>query len=134
MRAHLWTALVFVLGTMAMAGMVASTSEDLRALTVVQVPGALQIPGMILVGFLIGMSLRSAAAALLSLVGIAVVGGLLQWLAISLGAFEIDAAATYLINRGMVQGFYALLLIFFIGMVGLVAALLINVFVRRMDI
>lgn len=134
MRAHLTTVLVFVLGTIAMAGLVASTTEDLRTLTVVQIPGALQIPGIILIGFVIAMSLRSAAAACASLVGIAIMGGLLQWLAIALGAFEIEAASTYLINRGMVQGFYALLLILFIGMVGVSAALLINVFARRMDI
>lgn len=131
---HARTLAVVVLGTIAMAGMVASTTEDLGPLVAVQIPGWMQIPGIILIGFLVGVALRSAASAMLSLLVIAILGAILQGLAIALPGFEIERASTYLINRGTVQGFFALILIFFIGMVGVVAALLINVFARRMDI
>lgn len=134
MRAHLRTALVCVLGTIAMAGLVASTTEDLGALTVVPVANVLQLPGLILIGLLIGLSLRSAAAATIALLVIAVLGAIMQGLAIALAGFEVDAAAVHLMNRGIVQGFFALLLIFFFGMVGIVAAMLVNVFGRRRDI
>src|SRR5690606_10730 len=134
MRAHLRTVLVCVLGTVAMAGLVASTTEDLGPLTVVRVPTDLQLPGLIFIGLLIGLSMRSAAAATVGLVAIAVVGALMQGLAIALAGFEIEAASVNLINRGTVQGFFALLLIFFFGMVGIVLAMLVNVFGRQRDI
>jgi hypothetical protein len=134
MSQHLRTVAVCIFGTVAMAGMVASTTEDLRSLTVVGIPGAFQIPGIILIGLLIGLSLRSAAAASIVLLFAAIVGGIMQGMAIALAGFEIEQASVYLINRGTVQGFFALLLIFFIGMVGVVAAMLVNVFARRIDI
>lgn len=134
MRQHLRTIGVCVLGTVAMAGMVASTTEDLKSLTVVGIPGALQLPGIILIGLLIGLSLRSAAAATIVLLFSALAGGIMQGMAIALAGFEIEQASVYLINRGTVQGFFALLLIFFIGMVGVVTAMLINVFARKIDI
>lgn len=134
MRRHGTSLLVVVLGTIAMAGMVASTTEDLGPLAIVQVPGWMQLPGIIVIGFLIGMTLRSAAAAMVSLLVIAVLGAVLQGMAIALPGLEIERASTHLLNRGTVQGFFALILIFFIGMVGVVAALLMNVFARRIDI
>jgi hypothetical protein len=134
MSVHLRAIGVCVLGTIAMAGLIASTTEDLKALTVVGVPGALQLPGIILIGLLMGLSLRSAAAATIVLLCTAIAGAIMQGMAIALAGFEIEQASVYLINRGTVQGFFALLLIFFIGMVGVVAAMLINVFARRLDI
>jgi len=134
MRQHLRTICVCVLGTIAMAGLVASTTEDLKTLTIVGIPGVLQLPGIILIGLLIGLSLRSAAAATIVLLVAAIAGAIMQGMAIALAGFEIERASVYLINRGTVQGFFALLLIFFIGMVGVVSAMLINVFARQMDI
>jgi hypothetical protein len=131
---HARTLLVCILGTIAMAGLVVSTTEYLRALTMLTVPGALQLPGIILIGMLCGFALRSAAAATVALVVIAIGGAFLAGLAIAFAAFEVEAASNYLINQGTVRGFFALLLIFFFGMVGVVSAMLINVFVRRLDI
>lgn len=131
---HGRTLLVVFCGTIAMAGMVASTTDDLGPLTAVAIPGWMQIPGVIAIGFLIGLALRSAAAAMIVLLTTAILGGVMQGLAIALAGFEIERAATHLINRGTVQGFYAMLVIFFIGMVGVVAALLFNVFARRIDV
>ncbi len=134
MRRHLRSVLVCVLGTVAMAGLVASTTEDLRALTLVAVPGALQLPGIVLVGLLCGFAFRSGAAATIGLLVIAICGSFLAALAIALPAFEIEAARVFLTNRATVQGFFALLLIFCFGMIGVVAAMLVNVFVRRLDV
>ncbi len=134
MMRHQRPILVCVCATIASAGLVASTTEDLRDLTLVPIPGALQLPGMILIGMLCAFALRSVAAATIALIVISVGGALLQGLAIALPAFEIEAASVRLINRGMVQGFFALLLIFCFGMVGVVSATLVNVFVRRLDI
>ena len=134
MRRHATSIAISLFGTMAMAGMVASTTEDLGPLTAVAIPAWMQIPGVIVIGFLIGFALRSAAAAMIVLLVTAIGGGLLQGFAIAAPGIEIERAATHLINRGTVQGFYAMLVIFFIGMVGVVAALLFNVFARRIDI
>ena len=128
------TILVVVFGTLAMTGMVASTTEDLGPLTLLQVPGWVQIPGIVLIGFLVGFAVRSAAATMIALLVIAILSALLQGFAIALPGFEIERASTHLINRGTVQGFFALILIFFIGMVGVVAAMMVNVFARRVDI
>lgn len=134
MRAHLQAITVCILGTLAMAGLIASTTEDLGPLTAVDVPNVLQIPGLILIGLLIGLSLRSAAASVIALLVISICGALMQGLAIAWAGFEVEAASVYLINRGTVQGFFALLLIFFIGMAGVVLAMLTNVFWRRSEI
>lgn len=131
---HMRTVLVCLFGTIAMAGLVVSTTEDLRALTLVAIPGVLQLPGLVLIGMLCGFALRSAAAATIALVVIALGGAFLSGLAIAFPAFEIEAASVFLINRGTVQGFFALLLIFCFGMIGVVVAMLINVFARRLDI
>lgn len=131
---HTRTALVCLLGTVAMAGIVASTTADLRDLTLISVPGIAQVPGVILVGMLCAFALRSAAAAAIALVVIAISAAFLHGLAISLAAIEIEPARVSLLNRATVQGFFALLLIFFLGMVGVVTAQLINVYVRRLDV
>lgn len=117
-----------------MAGMVASTTSDLRELTLVAVPGWVQIPGVILIGLLCGLALRSAVASVVVLVVMAIFGALLQGAAIALAGLEIDEVAVTLINRGTVQGFFALLVIFCFGMVGIVASMMVNVFARRRDI
>lgn len=134
MTRHAMTIAVCLLGIVSMTGMVASTTDDLGPLTAIAIPGWLQIPGVIAIGFLIGFALRSAAAAMIVLLITALAGGVLQGLAIAAAGFEIDRVATHLINQGTVQGFYAMLIIFFIGMVGVVSALLFNVFARRIDI
>lgn len=131
---HARTVLVCILGTVAMAGLVASTTTDLRELTLISIPGFLEIPGIIVIAMLCSFALRSAAASAIGLVAIAVGGAILHGLAIALAAFEIEAASVFLINRATVQGFYALLVIFCFGMAGVVIAMLINVFVRRLDV
>lgn len=126
--------LVCILGTIAMAGLVASTTVDLRTMTMISVPGVLQLPGVILVGMLSAFALRSAAAAMIALLVMSIAGALLHGLAIGLAAFEVEAASVFLINRATVQGFYALILIFCFGLIGVVLAMMINVFVRKLDI
>lgn len=134
MMRHARSVMVCLFGTIAMAGLTVSTTSDLRELTWIQVPNVLQIPGAIAIGMLCAFALRSAAAATVALVAIAAGGALLHGLAIALAAFEVEAASVFLINRATVQGFYALIVIFCFGMAGIVTALLINVFVRRLDI
>ncbi|CAN5775133.1 hypothetical protein BH20CHL1_BH20CHL1_00220 [soil metagenome] len=131
---HMRTVLVCVFGTIAMAGLIASTTEDLRALTLVAIPGALQLPGIILIGMLCGFAVRSAAAATIALVAIAIGGAFLSGLSIAFAGFQSESAYVFLLNRGTVQGFFALILIFCFGMIGVVMAMLMNVFVRQLDI
>lgn len=126
--------LVCILATVAMAGLVASTTEDLGPMTAVDIPRWLQLPGIIFIGALIGFALRTARSAMIGLVVISVLGAIMQGMAIASAGFVNDAASVFLFNRGTVQGFYALLLIFFFGMVGIVCAMAINVFARRQDI
>lgn len=134
MSRHLRSVLICLLGAIAMAGLVASTTEDLGPLAAIATPGWLQVPGIIGIGFLVGLASRSAGAAIISLLVISISAALLQGAAIALPGLELERAATHLVNRGTVQGFYALILVLFIGLVGVVAAMLVNVFVRRIDI
>ena len=117
-----------------MAGLMASTTGDLGPLTAVAVPGWMQVPGMIVVGFLLGLASRSAGPAIIALLVASVVAAVLQGAAIALPGNEIERAATHLVNRGTVQGFYTLIVSVFIGLVGVVVALLLNVFVRRIEV
>lgn len=134
MNHRLETATISLLASVAMAGIIASTTEDLGGLTLVSIPGWVQIPGVILVGVLIGFASRTSVTAFIALLTASVLGGILQGLAISIAALGVERSTVHLINRGTTQGFYALIVIFFIGMAGVVAALVVNVFARRIEL
>lgn len=127
-------ALIGLLAAIAAAGIIVSTTRDLGSLTVIDVPGWFQLPGVILVGVLVGLASRTSASAFFALLVASILGGALQGFAIGISAAGAERAAVQLINRGTVQSFYAFVVIFFMGMVGVVVALVFNNLVRRAEL
>lgn len=134
MNRRLEIGLIGLLGAIAGAGIVVSTTRDLGPLTVLAIPDWFQLPGIILVGVLIGFASRNSPSAFGALLIASIVGGALQGFAIGISAAGAERAAVQLINRGTVQSFYAFIVIFFMGMVGVVIALGVNNFARRAEL
>ncbi len=134
MNRRLEIGLIGLLGAIAGAGIVVSTTRDLGPLTVIAIPDWFQLPGIILVGILMGFASRNSPSAFGSLVIASIIGGALQGFAIAISAAGVERASVQLINRGTVQSFYAFIVIFFMGMVGVVIALGINYFARRVEL
>lgn len=134
MKNHLQTAGIGVLAAIAMAGVIVSTTDELREMTLISIPNWAQLLGVILIGLLVGFASRTSTIAFVALMIASVVGAFLQGLAIGFAATGMESSNVHLINRATLQGFYALVVIFFMGMTGVVAALLINVMALRIEL
>lgn len=134
MRTRLYILLVGMLASVAAGGVIVSTTRDLGSLTVLEIPDWFQLPGVILVGILVGLACRNSIEAFVALAIATVLGGVLQGFAIAISAAGAERASVQLINRGTVQGFYALMVIFFFGMIGVVIAAGINLAAHRVEL
>ncbi len=119
-----------LMGGICAAAVLTSTSGELQSLVAFDIPGLLQIPGLILVGLLVGLVTpdlgRGAAAYLTALL----LAAPLHVLLYALPGFETANYTTARFNNG----FSTSLFVFLIGgiflLVGQGAAIAINVFVR----
>lgn len=118
--------LVIVLASVANAGIVASTTTDLRDLTLIRVSDIWLLPGLILVGTLLSLAIGDLGRSALALITASVVGSLLFALAVAGPGFSISAIRVTLIDRATNYGLLALLMCLLFGFAGLVVSWLID--------
>ncbi len=118
--------LVIVLASVANAGIVASTTTDLRDLTLIRISDIWLLPGLILVGTLLSLAIGDLGRSALALITASVVGSLLFALAVAGPGFSISAIRVTLIDRATNYGLLALLMCLLFGFAGLVVSWLID--------
>lgn len=118
--------LVIVLASVANAGIVASTTTDLRDLTLIRVSDIWLLPGLILVGTLLSLAIGDLGRSALALITASVVGSLLFALAVAGPGFSISAIRVTLIDRATNYGLLSLLMCLLFGFAGLVVSWLID--------
>lgn len=118
--------LVIVLASVANAGIVASTTTDLRDLTLIRVSDIWLLPGLILVGTLLSLAIGDLGRSALALITASVAGSLLFALAVAGPGFSISAIRVTLIDRATNYGLLALLMCLLFGFAGLVVSWLID--------
>jgi len=118
--------LVIVLASVANAGIVASTTTDLRDLTLIRVSDIWLLPGLILVGTLLSLAIGDLGRSALALITASVAGSLLFALAVAGPGFSISAIRVTLIDRATNYGLLSLLMCLLFGFAGLVVSWLID--------
>ncbi|HUG15643.1 MAG TPA: hypothetical protein VMM78_11580 [Thermomicrobiales bacterium] len=129
-RQWLLEAVVIVLASVAAAGLCASTTSDLQALTVFHVNSAWIIPGLVLIGALMTLAINDAMRSAAALMIVSVAGATLFGMAIAAPALRLDGTRVSLIDRGTTYGLLGLLLIGLFGLLGMVAVWTVNTLVR----
>jgi hypothetical protein len=127
------TVLVVVLAAVANAGLIASTSEDLAGFTPVAVSDFWLIPGLILLGALLGLAVGDTGRSAVALVAVAMLGATIYGLAIAAPGFRVEGVRVTLIDRGTTYGLFALMLIALFGLSGLVLSWLVETIVGVKD-
>jgi hypothetical protein len=125
--------LVGLLAGIAVAGIIASTSGEIDALAPIELSGSLQLPALMLIGLLAGFAARDFICAIIALVVATVVGTLLFGLMLAVPGFDLDNYTVSRLNNAFSQGLYALLVSSTFVLVGMAAALAVNVWVRDLD-
>jgi len=118
--------LVIVLASVANAGIVASTTTDLRDMTLIRVSDIWLLPALIIVGTLLSLAIGDLGRSALALITASVVGSLLFALAVAGPGFSISAIRVTLIDRATNYGLLALLMCLLFGFAGLVVSWLID--------
>lgn len=108
-----------MLGSLAIAGLFASTVTDLQRLTVIPISGALLIPGLILIGMLLALVADDTLPAAIALVISAVMGSLLFMGAIAAPGARVPELRNTLFDRGLTFGMLAVMLSLLFGMAGI---------------
>lgn len=134
MRSLAGIAFTVLLASVANAGIVASTTTDLRDLTPVQVSDVWLLPGLILVGTFLSLAIGDVGRTALALVASAVLGASLFALAIAAPGFSIPGVRVTLIDRAINFGLLALLMCLLFGLAGMVVAWLIEAVLGRKQI
>ena len=129
-RQYALEAVVIVLASIASAGLCASTTSDLQALTAFHVGSAWVLPGLALIGALTTLAINDAMRSAVALLIVAVAGATMFGMAIAAPAFRLDGTRVSLIDRGTTFGLLALLLISLFGLLGMVVVWTINTLVR----
>ena len=127
------TVIIVIVAAFANAGLIASTSEDLSGFTPVAISDVWLIPGIILLGALLGLAIGDTGRGAVSLVVVAILGATFYGLAIAAPGFRVEGVRVTLIDRGTTYGLFALMLIALFGLSGVVIAWLIESFVGVRD-
>ncbi len=122
------------LASVANAGIVASTTTDLRDLTPVHVGDIWLLPGLVLVGALLTLAIGDAARSALALVAAAIIGASIFALTIAAPGFSIPGVRVTLIDRATNFGLLALLMCLLFGLAGMVVAWIIEAALGRRSI
>lgn len=120
-----------MLASVANAGIVASTTTDLRNLTPIGVSDVWLLPGLILVGTLMSLVIGDVARTSLALVAAAVIGASLFALAIAAPGFAVEGVRVTLIDRATNFGLLAFLMSLLFGLTGMVLAWIVESVVGR---
>lgn len=131
MRSLARLVLAVLLASVANAGIVASTTTDLRDLTPVYVGDLWLLPGLILVGTLLSLAVGDVARSALGLVAAAILGSTLFGLAIAAPGFSVPGVRVTLLDRATNFGLLALLMCLLFGLAGMVLAWIIEAAVGR---
>jgi len=134
MRSLPGIALTVALASVANAGIVASTTTDLRDLTPVHVGDIWLLPGLVLVGALLTLAIGDAARSALALVAAAIIGASIFALTIAAPGFSIPGVRVTLIDRATNFGLLALLMCLLFGLAGMVVAWIIEAALGRRSI
>jgi hypothetical protein len=127
------TILAVMFAAIANAGLVASTLEDLKGLTPLSISGVWLIPGIILLGTLLGVAIGDTARGAVALVVVALLSATLYGLAIAAPGFSVEGVQVTLIDRGTTAGLLAMMLIALFGLPGIVIAWLVETLVGGHD-
>lgn len=120
------TALAIVLASVAAAGLLVSTSSDLDGLTPFPIDDALLLPGLVLIGLLLGLAIGDAGRSAVALVIAGTLGTLLYAAAVAAPGREVPGVRTTLIDRATSYGLLALMLIVLFGLIGVVLSWLLG--------
>jgi hypothetical protein len=123
------TGATVVLAALAKAGLMASTTADLRNLVAIPIHDNLLIPGIVLIGALLTLVIGDTGRAAVSLLIAAVLGTLIYALAIAAPGFAVEQVRVQLIDRGTTYGMLALMLFTLFGLAGMILAWLVQMFV-----
>lgn len=130
MRQYTLELVVVILGSIASAGLCASTTSDLQALTVFPVASALILPGLALIGALMTLAIGDAMRSVVALLIVSVTGSALFGLSIAAPALRLDGTRVSLIDRGTTFGLLGLLMISLFGLLGMVVVWTFNTIFR----
>jgi hypothetical protein len=120
-----------LLAAIAGAGLIASTSSDLKQLTAFHVADFWLLPGLIVIGVLLSIANDDdVARSTIALLGAGVLGSTLVGLAIAAPGFRVDRVQTAMIDRGTTFGLLALLLIVLFGLAGIIVAWIAGAFIK----
>ncbi len=133
MRAVARLVVATVLASVANAGIVASTTTDLRDLTAVPISDIWLLPGLVLVGTLLTLAIGDVGRSALALVAAAVLGSTLFGLAIAAPGFSIPGVRVTLIDRATNFGLLALLMCLLFGLSGMVVAWIVEAAIGRRE-
>lgn len=123
--------IAILLASIANAGLVASTTTDLRDLMPIQISDIWLVPGLVLVGVLLSLAIGDAAKSALALSVAAVLGSVLFGLTIASPGFSIPGVRVTLIDRATNFGLLALLMSLLFGLAGMVVAWIIDAAIGR---
>lgn len=129
-RQYLVEAFAVVLASIAAAGLCASTTSDLQALTVFPISSGWIIPGLALIGALLTLAINDAMRSSVALVIVSLAGSSLYGLAIAAPSFTLEGSRVSLIDRGTTYGLLALLMIGMFGLLGMVVVWVFNTMFR----
>lgn len=121
---------VVLFGSIAAAGLCASTTSDLQGMTPYPINSSLILPGLILLGALVTLAINDAMRSAVALLIIAVCGATMFGLAIAAPGFRVEGVRVMLIDRGTTYGLLGLLLIALFGLCGMVLAWALNAIFR----
>jgi hypothetical protein len=120
------TIVAVILAALANAGLIASTSEDLAGFTPIAVNDVWLIPGLIVLGALLGVAIGDTARGAVAHIVVAFLGATLYGLAIAAPGFRVEGVRVTLLDRGTTYGLFALMLIALFGITGIILAWLIE--------
>jgi hypothetical protein len=130
MRQYTLEGIVIVLASIASAGLCASTTSDLQALTMFRVASAWIIPGLAIIGALMTLAINDAMRSAVALVIVSIAGSTIFGLAIAAPALRLEGSRVSLIDRGTTFGLLALLMISLFGLLGMVIVWTVNTLFR----
>jgi hypothetical protein len=130
MRQYTLEGIVIVLASIASAGLCASTTSDLQALTMFRVASAWIIPGLAIIGALMTLAINDAMRSAVALVIVSIAGATIFGLAIAAPALRLEGSRVSLIDRGTTFGLLALLMISLFGLLGMVIVWTVNTLFR----
>lgn len=123
-----------LLAGVAGAGLFATTTNDLRVFSPLNLSAAWLVPGMIALGMFVALANDDGIWAGGAMAAAALLGAILVGSAIAAPGARVEPIRTTIINNGTVQGLAVLLLFLIFGMIGVVGTLVLRAMTGRADL